>query len=327
LSQLSKEKLLTMYKNMVTARRFDERIREMISKGTYVMYHSGIGQEAIPIGVGASLRKDDFLVPYLRGWGYQIAKGVGLNRMLAELVGKKTGLAGGKGGTHLADFEFGVLGKTGVVGAGLPVAVGAGLTAKMRGKNQVCVVFFGDGASNTGNFHESLNLASVWKLPVIFVCENNRYALSTSARVSTSVEDIADRAKGHSMPGISVDGNDVIAVYEAAREAVEKARKGQGPTLLECKTYRWMGHSGITLDLEVGYRSKEEIEQWMERCPIKRFRGWLMERSYLTDEEDKRVEEEVKKQIDEAVRFMQSSPYPTREELERDIYFEEGGEA
>jgi pyruvate dehydrogenase E1 component alpha subunit len=237
---------------------------------------------------------------------------------MAEILGKKIGYCKGKGGSmHIADFSIGMLGATAVVGAGLPIAVGAGLSAKLRKTDQVVICFFGEGASNQGTFHESLNMASAWKLPVVFVCENNLYAMGTRQSRIMNVEDVAKRAVAYGISGKSVDGNDVIAVYEATRDAVEFARKGEGPTLIECKTYRRRGHSRVD---PARYRPKEEVDEWLRRDPIKRFEDYLLQNDVLTEEELQSVKAQVADRIDDAVKFALESPYPAPEEALEDVY-------
>jgi TPP-dependent pyruvate/acetoin dehydrogenase alpha subunit len=238
--------------------------------------------------------------------------------MMAELFGKKTGYCKGKGGSmHIANFDKGILGASGVIGAAVEIATGAALSAKMRKTSQVAVCFFGDGASNRGPFHEAFNMAAIWKLPVIYVCENNLYAISERSSEYCASENIADRAVAYNMPGVIVDGNDVIEVYNAVGEAVERARKGGGPTLVECKTYRWRGHfEGEGVEV----RPREEIEEWRSRCPIKRFRSELLETGVLTEDLANRLEEEARSKIEEAMDFAKESPFPAPEEAEEDLF-------
>ena len=255
----SKEQLLDFYRTMYTIRRFEENVNNLFLAGEIPGFvHLYIGEEAIATGMMANLSPKDYITSTHRGHGHTIAKGADLNRMMAEIFGKSTGYCKGKGGSmHIADFSIGMLGANGVVGGGYNLAVGAGLAAKLSGTDQVSVCFFGDGASNRGTFHEGMNMAAAWKLPVVFVCENNQWASTTPYRTTTSVENISDRAIGYGIPGVVVDGNDVFAVYEAAQAAVERARDGGGPTLLEAKTYRIKGH--FVGDPEM-YRTKEEVQ-------------------------------------------------------------------
>ena len=317
---LSKTQLIEMYRKMVTIRAFEYKIKDLFSKGTIVGdLHLSIGQEAVAVGVCAGLQKDDYVLSTHRGHGHCIAKGADVKRMMAEFFGRKTGICKGKGGSmHLADFSVGMLGASGIVGGGIPQAVGAGLSIKLRGTDQVAVSFFGDGASNQGTFHESLNLAAIWKLPVIFVCENNQYAESTPVSKVMLVKNIADRATAYGVTGVVVDGMDAAAVYEAVKEAVRRARKGKGPTLIECKTYRFEGHEEG--DPWTKYRSKEEVEEWKKRCPIEAFRAKLIKTKILTEEEAKKIDQETKMLIEEAVKFGEESPWPKPQEALEDVF-------
>jgi pyruvate dehydrogenase E1 component alpha subunit len=257
-----------------------------------------------------------------RGHGNCIAKGADLKLMMAELMGKSTGYCKGKGGSmHIADFEGGNLGANGIVGGGLPIAVGAGISIQNRGTDQVVACIFGDGASNQGTFHESLNLAALWKLPVIFVCENNQYALSTPLREAISISRISDRATAYGIPGISIDGNDIVEVYLKTTEAIQRARGGEGPALLDCVTYRFFGHFTGDPGRGTAYRTKEEMEQWLQRCPIKRFNEHLFQKRWLTEDLEKKIALTVRTSIEEAVRFAQESPLPSPEEAVQDLFY------
>ena len=316
---VEKTKLIEMYAKMLQIRYFEEKVFELYGQnlvpGTIHLY---AGEEAVAVGVCANLRRDDYITSTHRGHGHCIAKGADLKRTMAEILGKKTGYCKGKGGSmHIADFSIGMLGATAVVGAGLPIAVGAGLSAKLRKTDQVVACFFGEGASNQGTFHESINMASIWKLPVIFVCENNLYAMGTRQSTVMVIENVADRAVAYGILGVVVDGNDVLAVYEATQKAVERARKGEGPTLIECKTYRHKGHSRVD---PAKYRPKEEVEQWLAKDPIKRFKEKLLQTNTLTESEIQQIEKEVSDEIEEAVKFAMESPYPAPEEALKDIY-------
>ena len=316
---LSKEKFVEMYKRMLEIRFFEEKVFDLYAQnlvpGTIHLY---LGEEAVAVGVCSILKKDDYITSTHRGHGHCIAKGAELKQTMAEILGKKTGYCKGKGGSmHIADFKIGMLGATAVVGAGLPIAVGAGLSAKLRKTDQVVACFFGEGASNQGTFHESINMASIWKLPVIFVCENNLYAMGTRQSTVMAIENVADRAVAYGIPGVVVDGNDVLAVYEAAQRAVERARKGEGPTLIECKTYRHKGHSRVD---PAKYRPKEEVEEWLAKDPIKRFKEKLLQTNTLTESEIQQIEKEVSDEIEEAVKFAMESPYPAPEEALEDVY-------
>ena len=266
-----KELLMRMLRRMMLIRRFDETVMELVQRGELVgAAHTYIGEEAVAVGACASLRDEDYITGNHRSHGHPIAKGGDVRRAMAELLGKSTGYCKGKGGSmHLADFSIGILGESGIVASALPVAVGAALGTKMQGRDRVVVSFFGDGASNQGACHEAMNLASIWKLPVIFLCENNQYAVTTHFSDVVAVENISDRASAYNMPGVLVDGQDVVAVYEATREAVARARDGDGPALIEARTYRYEEHSeGLGRILRESYRSEEEVEKWRERDPI-----------------------------------------------------------
>ncbi len=314
---------LKMYEQMITIRSFEERAIELFEHNLIRgNIHPCIGQEAVSVGVCSPLRREDYMVNTHRGHGNCIAKGADLKRMMAELLGKSTGYCKGKGGSmHIADFEGGNLGANGIVGAGLPIAVGAGISIQIRGTDQVVACFFGDGAVNQGTFHESLNMAAIWKLPVIFVCENNQYALSTPIREAISVSRISDRALAYGIPGMTIDGNDVIEVYKQMKEAVERARTGKGPTLLDCVTYRFFGHFTGDPGRGITYRSREEMEEWMGRCPIKRFREYLFREKILTEETEKGILAKVKTSIEEAVQFAMESPFPLPEEATQDLFY------
>ncbi|HHT70314.1 MAG TPA: thiamine pyrophosphate-dependent dehydrogenase E1 component subunit alpha [Firmicutes bacterium] len=311
---------------MYTIRRFEENVNNLFLAGEIPGFvHLYIGEEAIATGMMANLSPKDYITSTHRGHGHTIAKGADLNRMMAEIFGKSTGYCKGKGGSmHIADFSIGMLGANGVVGGGYNLAVGAGLAAKLSGTDQVSVCFFGDGASNRGTFHEGMNMAAAWKLPVVFVCENNQWASTTPYRTTTSVENISDRAIGYGIPGVVVDGNDVFAVYEAAQAAVERARDGGGPTLLEAKTYRIKGH--FVGDPEM-YRTKEEVqEQFDSNDPLKNFKQAVLTTNSLTEKDLEEIEAKVEAAIEAAIDFARQSPYPQPTELFEDLYVE-GGEA
>ncbi|MFH1124436.1 MAG: thiamine pyrophosphate-dependent dehydrogenase E1 component subunit alpha [Pseudomonadota bacterium] len=320
--KLKNTDLIHLYKTMLTIRRFEERVVDMFARGQVPgLTHAYIGEEAIAAGVCAALRKDDYITSTHRGHGHVIARGADLKRMMAELCGKKTGYCKGKGGSmHIADMSLGILGANGIVGGGLPITVGAALTAKRRGTDQVAVSFFGDAASNTGSFHESLNLASVWKLPVLFVCENNLYGISVSQEKHQAIKDIADRAAAYGMAGALVDGMDVIAVHQATVDAVNRARSGQGPTLLECKTYRYRGHHEGDPNMGARYRTKQEIEAWKKKDPIDRMAGLLVNRKVVTKKKLAEINKALTEQIEGAVAFALESPFPEAKELYEDLY-------
>jgi len=320
----SKEFFLNLYKTMVRIRNFEIMAEKLFLEGELPGFiHLYIGEEAIATGIITNLKKEDFITSTHRGHGHMIAKGADINRMMAELYGRTTGYCKGKGGSmHIADFSIGVLGANGVVGGGLPIAVGAGLGVKMKKGDQVVVAFFGDGASNTGAFHESLNFASIYKLPVIFVVENNKFASTVYAKDTTSVENISDRAVGYGIPGITIDGNDVMTVYETAKEIIKRAREGGGPSLLEVKTYRIKGH--FVGDPEL-YRDKKEVEEFWLNEPIKKFEKRLMEEKMLNETEKKKIWEDAQKEIKEAVKFAKESPMPSGEDALTDLFVNDSG--
>jgi len=305
---------------MCRIRLFEETVEKHFLNGEIPGFvHLYIGEEAIATGVCANLTKSDYIESTHRGHGHTLAKGAEVNKAMAEIYGRKTGFCKGKGGSmHIADFSVGMLGANGVVGGGFNLAVGAALGIKMQGRKDVSVVFFGDGASNRGTFHEGANLAAAWNLPVIFVCENNKWASTTPHGTQTSVENISDRAVGYGMPSAIVDGNDVFEVYEAAKKAVERARQGGGPTLLEAKTYRIKGH--FVGDPEL-YRTKEEVkEQFEKNDPIKRFEMKVLEEKWMTEKELAAIKEEEVAVIEKSIEFAKSSPFPDESELFEDLY-------
>ncbi|MFX1295666.1 MAG: thiamine pyrophosphate-dependent dehydrogenase E1 component subunit alpha [Promethearchaeota archaeon] len=316
---IPQEKLLEMYKKLLLIRYFEERAYEIFGTGQIAgTLHTYLGQEAVAVGILVNFTDEDFITSTHRGHGHVLAKGASPDRMMAELFGKKTGYCKAKGGSmHIADFKYGILGANGIVGGGIPIATGAGLSCKLKYKNKrVVACFFGDGASNTGGFHEAINLAGVWKLPVLFVCENNLYAMGTSITIATAVNDIAKRAIGYGIAGVIADGNDVVDVYLKGKEAVERAKAGQGPTLIECKTYRIKGHSKYD---PADYRPKEEVEEWLKRDPIKLYRSKLL--NYKIKEITlKELEKEMMEIIDHAIDFAQESPKGSVEESLKDVY-------
>jgi pyruvate dehydrogenase E1 component alpha subunit len=312
----------TLYEWMLTIRRFEEQAIALFERGHIRgNVHPCIGQEAVSVGVCANLRRDDYMTSTHRGHGNCLAKGADPRLMMAELLGRKTGYCKGKGGSmHIADFDGGNLGANGIVGGGFPIATGAGIGIQNRGTDQVAVCFFGDGAANQGTFHESLNLAALWKLPVLYVCENNQYALSTPLRESAGLPELSERARGYGIPGIRVDGNDVLAVYAAAGEAVRRARAGEGPTLLDCLTYRFFGHFTGDPGKGITYRSKAEMDEWLARCPIARLRRQLLAEGTLTEEAAQAVEARVETTIAAAAQFGLDSPWPSPEEAIEDVF-------
>ncbi|MHA1278398.1 MAG: thiamine pyrophosphate-dependent dehydrogenase E1 component subunit alpha [Candidatus Helarchaeota archaeon] len=316
---ISNVKLLELYEKMVLIRNFEERAYQVFGTGVIAgTLHTYLGQEAVAAGIMANLTDNDFITSTHRGHGHVLAKGADPNKMMAELFGKKTGYCKAKGGSmHIADFRIGILGANGVVGGGLTIASGAGLTCKLKYKNQrVVACFFGDGASNTGSFHEAINLAGVWKLPVLFICENNLYAMGTSVKKATAVDDIAKRAVGYGIEGVIADGNNVIDVYLKGKKAVERAKAGLGPTLIECKTYRMKGHSKYD---PATYRPPEEVELWLKRDPIKIFREKLLEYR-IPEPEIAALEKQSLEIIDRAIDFAQESPKGPVETCLEDVY-------
>jgi pyruvate dehydrogenase E1 component alpha subunit len=320
--KIEKEILIRLYTMMVKIRLFEERIIDLYARGLVPgLAHLYIGEEAIATGACAGLRQEDFITSTHRGHGHVIAKGTDIKAMMAELFGKKTGCCKGKGGSmHIADMEIGILGANGIAGGGLPIAVGSGMSARWRGTDQVTVCFFGDDASNNGTFHESLNLASLYKLPVIFVCENNQYGISVSREKQTLIQGIAIRATTYDMPGVTVDGNDVLEVYEASLKALKRGWAGEGPTLIECKTYRWRGHHEGDPNQGRRYRTSEEIEDWKKKDPIERLAARLVTDKVLTRQEMDTMKKEILEEIDEAVAFANESEFPALEDLYEDVY-------
>lgn len=316
---LSNCQIMEMYRTMKRIREFENKAMDLFGAGRIPGFvHLYIGEEAVATGVCSNLNDDDYITSTHRGHGHIVAKGGDLKYMMAELYGKATGYCKGKGGSmHIADATKGILGANGIVGAGHNIAVGAGLSAKYRGTSQVCVCFFGDGSTNQGTFHESLNMASIWKLPVIFVCENNLYGISMHQSRHQAIQDVADRAVAYNIPGVVVDGNDIFAVYEAANEAINRARNGQGPTLIECKTYRHRGH--FEGDPTV-YRDSEEVREWLNKDPIVRLFGYIIENNISTEEEIQKINEEVSQEINDAIKFAEESPYPPLESAVEDVY-------
>ena len=317
--EINKDSVIWMYEKMFTIRRFEEQARREADSGKLRGIHSSIGQEAVPTGVCAHLRDEDFVLGTHRSHHHCIAKGVDLNEMMAELFGKSTGTGNGKGGTmHIADINKGMLGANGIVGSNIPVATGVALTAKVKGTDNVSVVFFGDGASSQGALHEAMNLASIWKLPVLFVCENNRYAESTPFEYSVAGGSVSNRADGYGIPGVTVDGQAVLDVFEVAKEAVGRARAGDGPTLIEAQTYRYLGHAG--LDDPLTYRSEEEQEYYMNRDCIVTFKKYILDSSLADENELAQIEKNCEAAIATSVKFADDSPYPSDEALTEDVY-------
>jgi acetoin:2,6-dichlorophenolindophenol oxidoreductase subunit alpha len=319
LSSPSPQKMQDMMKRMLLIRNFELKVKELFPSGKLPGFvHLSVGEEAVPVGVCSNLRNDDYITSNHRGHGHCIAKGVDVKAMMAELYGRETGTSKGKGGSmHIFDFSIGMLGANGIVGAGAPLAAGAALSAKYRKTDQVAVCFFGDAAANQGALHESMNLASVWKLPVVFVCENNGYAQYTPHSIDSSVPDVYIRASSYGMPGEMVDGMDVLAVHARVGEAVARARSGKGPSFIEAKTYRFFGH--FEGDLQV-YRSQTEVQEWMKKDPILNLSKKMMSDGMLTEEQFKQLDEAARAEVADAVKFAESSPNPMPGEYEDDVY-------
>lgn len=308
---ITTELLLSLYRKMLEIRMFELKVQELYRLGLLPGFiHLYVGEEAIAVGVCSNLKAEDLVFSTHRGQGHALAKGVPPRLVLAELWGKATGCSGGHGGgMHLYAPEYGFMGTNGVVGDSIPLATGAALSAKMRRSEQVVVSFFGDGAVNSGSFHEALTLGAVWGLPVVYVCENNLYAVEMAFHRATKNTSVQSRAAAYGMPGFEIDGNDVVAVHQAASEAVDRARAGNGPTLIECKTYRTLGHHEG--DPGTDYRTKEEVEIWKQRCPIKAMREQLLEEGTVPQDSLKNIEKEIYSWLEEAVAFARSSPPPS----------------
>ena len=316
---LDKNRALWIYATMNRIRKFEEKALYLFEnnklRGSVHLY---IGEEAIAATVCSHLRDTDYITSTHRGHGHCIAKGADLDKAMAELMGKATGYCKGRGGSmHIADLSKGNLGANAIVGGGIPIAVGAALAAKMKGTDQVAVSFFGDGASNEGTFHEAINLASVWKLPIIFVCENNGFGISVPVSQSTSVRDIGVRGTAYNIPGVTVDGNDVLAIDAVMEQAVARAKAGEGPTLIECKTYRWLGH--WVGDPQV-YRTREEVETWKKKCPIVRFKAYMLEAGLATAAELDAAEAEAAVLVEQAAQFAIDSPQPDPAAVLEDVF-------
>jgi len=313
--------LLDMHRRMVRIRIFEETAGKMMENGKIPgALHLYVGQEAIAAGVMVHLSNEDYITSTHRGHGHLIAKGGEFNYMFAELYGKATGYCKGKGGSmHISNLDLGMLGANGIVGGGPPIAMGAAFSCRFRKTKNVAVAFFGDGASNEGAFHEAANMAGLYKLPCVFVCENNGYGEYTPQANHQAIVDVADRAPGYGMPGVVVDGMDAVAVYEAAGEAIKRARKGAGPTLLECKTYRYYDHVGVR-GMGLSYRTDEEVEQWKQKDPIANFEARLAEQGVLSADAAAAVHDAVRQEVDEGIAFAESSPSPAPAAVTEDVY-------
>lgn len=321
MTDISTGTLLDIHRRMVRIRTFEEEAGKLMESGKIPgALHLYVGEEAVAAGVMVHLRDTDQITSTHRGHGHLVAKGGDLKKMYAELFGRATGYCKGKGGSmHISDLDLGMLGANGIVGAGPPIAIGAAFSNKYRGTDDVTCCFFGDGASNEGTFHEAANMAALYKLPVIFVCENNGFGEFTRQERHQAIHDIADRAAGYGMPGIVVDGMDALAVYESAGEAIARARRGEGPTFLEYKTYRYFDHVGVR-GMGVIYREDSEVLEWRQRDPIELMEGRLAEQGLLSTEAAAEVHEAVLAEVREAIAFAEASPFPETSALMEDIY-------
>jgi len=317
--KLSPEQLLEMFYWLKLIRAFDERLSILVKQGKVRSgVYTGIGQEAIIVGTGFGLRKDDYICPLHRDLGSFLMKGVEPNAMMSQMFGKASGLSKGRDSAlHSGVSELGIFGSTSMLGANLPVAAGLAFTYKMEHTDNVVVAYFGEGASNVGDFHEALNFAGVQRLPIIFICENNQYAYSVPVEKSMAIDDVADRAESYGFDGVAINGNDVLAVYQSTQGALARARSGEGPTLIECKTYRWHGHSEHD---KAFYRTNEELAMWKSRDPIPTFTTYLKGLHVLSDQQEKDTVERVTKVIDEAVEFAMNAPDPKPEDAVTDLY-------
>ncbi|MFX1381824.1 MAG: thiamine pyrophosphate-dependent dehydrogenase E1 component subunit alpha [Promethearchaeota archaeon] len=312
------EQLINLYKKMLVIREFEKRISKDVGRINSVLVHAYTGQEAIAVGACAAINEDDYITSTHRGHGHFIAKGGDVNSLMAEIYGKEGGICKGRGGSmHVADFSKNMLGANGIVGAGPPLALGVALASKMRKEGKVVLTFFGDGASNQGMLHESMNLAATWKLPVVFILENNNYGWSAHTNKVTAIKDLSLRAQGYGFKGITIDGNDVIQVYNATKEAVDYAREGGGPTLIECKTYRWSGQTITDAD---DYRSNDEKEEAKTRCPIELYKTRLIRGEIIDQNMIQEIEEKVLGEIEISVKFAKKSKKPDVDAVLNDIY-------
>ena len=319
--QLNDDILLDIHRRMVRIRTFETEAGKLAEAGKIPgALHLYVGQEAVAAGIMAHLNESDWITSTHRGHGHLIAKGGEFGKMFAELYGRATGYCKGKGGSmHVSNMDLGMLGANGIVGAGPPIAVGAAFSIKFRKAPNVAVTFFGDGASNEGSFHEAANMAALYKLPLLFVCENNGYGEYTPQANHQAIIDVADRAAGYGMPGIVVDGMDAVAVFEAAQAAIERAKSNEGPTLLECKTYRFFDHVGVR-GMGLSYRTDEELEEWQKRDPIHMFEARLDELGVLSKEDAQAIHDDVLAQVQEGIEFAEQSPMPDPATLLEDVY-------
>lgn len=319
--KISQEQVLSFYTTMTLIREFELKVREVFRSGAMPGFtHLYVGEEAVATGVCAHLRREDYVTSTHRGHGHALAKGITPREVMAELFGKVGGSCGGRGGSmHVYEPAAGFLGTNGVVAANIPIAAGAALSAKLRRTGQVAVSFFGDGAVNNGAFHETLNMAATWDLPVVFVCENNLYATEMPFHLATKNASVASRAAAYKLPSLEVDGNDVLAVYEKAGEVLERARRGEGPALIECRTYRWFGHHEG--DPGIAYRSKEEITEWKKRDPIKKLREQALASDWAGVKDFEKINTEVSRLIEDAAAFAFNSPQPMADTALNHVFF------
>ncbi len=310
---------IELYKQMIRIRYFEKEVERNMKKGLFHgTTHLCIGQEATAVGVCSMLQAGDKITSTHRGHGHSIAMGADINKMMAEIFGKETGYCKGKGGSmHISDVEAGNLGSNGIVGGSIPIAVGSALTAQLEGKNEVTVCFFGDGATNEGSFHEALNLASIWKLPVVFVCENNEYGMSSPIKKMTNINDLSIRAEAYGFPGVTIDGNNLLDVMKEAEKAMQRARNREGPTLIEAKTYRFSGHSKSDKQL---YRSAEEVKERRKKDPIMRFEQILIQTCEIVEKDMLKIKQDIQKEVEDATIFALESKEPSMEELFTDVY-------
>jgi TPP-dependent pyruvate/acetoin dehydrogenase alpha subunit len=317
--KLAPEQLLEMFYWLKLIRAFDLQLSTLVKQGKVRSgVYTGIGQEAIVVGTCFALRKQDWICPLHRDLGTFLMKGVGARAMMSQMLAKETGLSKGRDSAlHSGDNELGIFGNTSMLGANLPVAAGIAMTFKMDKVDNVVIAYFGEGASNVGDFHEALNIAGVQRLPILFICENNQYAYSVPLEKSMAIDDVADRAEGYGFDGVAINGNDVLAVYQATQGALARARAGEGPTLIECKTYRWHGHSEHD---KAFYRTNEELAMWKSRDPIPTFTTYLKGLHVLTDEHEAEIDARVKTTIDDAVEFAMNAPDPAPEAAVTDLY-------
>jgi TPP-dependent pyruvate/acetoin dehydrogenase alpha subunit len=321
-AEIPKTILLELYRKMILIRRFEEKVVEVYPQQEMkTPVHLYIGQEAVAVGSCANLRQDDYVFTTHRSHGHCLAKGVDPQVLYAEFYGRVTGCCKGKGGSmHPVAPEYGILGTSAIVGGGIPLAVGTALASRMKQDGKVSMVFFGDGAADEGTLPESLNFAALKSLPVVFICENNFYASNSYQAVRHSQGNIAKKAGGYGIPGMRIDGNNVLKVYHTVHSAVNRARRGEGPTFIECKTYRWKGHVGPETDYQKGFRPQHELEEWMDKCPIKAYKKFLMKHQFWTEALHQNMIQEIDTELESALKFAKASPFPEKEELFKDVY-------